>query len=314
MARRRAVAVAAPSRVPTGLIIRILLIVVILAAVAAVVLSAAGGFLTYRIIAESNTVENVTPDSFLLSNYESLNFTDKRGEEHAGWLLRGNRGSPVIILSHGYDSNRSEMLSLGTVLQENHFNVYLFNYRGEKPKSLTSDMGARESAILEDAVEKLLKQPGINTSRVGMFGKNIGAYASMRVAEQNPAIQAIVVDNVYDKPIDMFNSEIHQTIGTTAIFRVVMDAEFRLVNIGSKSTALSADFSKLDPVPKYFISGRDVPSLATSTEAFYDRASQPKRLLVIDHTQFALMNGTEKREYEDQIRAFFQQHLPLRAD
>ena len=136
----------------------------------------------------------------------------------------------------------------------------------------------------------------------------------MRVAEQNPAIQAIVVDNVYDKPIDMFNSEIHQTIGTTAIFRVVMDAEFRLVNIGSKSTALSADFSKLDPVPKYFISGRDVPSLATSTEAFYDRASQPKRLLVIDHTQYALMNGTEKREYEDQIRAFFQQHLPLRDD
>ncbi len=314
MARRRAIAVAVRSRVPTGLIVRVLVVAAILVVVAAVVLSAAGGFLTYRIVTETNTTENLTPDSFLLSNYESMSFTDKRNEEHVGWLLRGLKGAPVIILSHGYDSNRSEMLSLATILQENHFNVYLFNYRGAKPRSLTSDMGGRESAILEDAVENLLKLPGVNTSRVGLYGKDVGGFASMRVAEQSPAIKAIVVDNIYDKPMDMFNTEINQGLGSTTLFRVVMDAEFRVLNVGSKTPPLSDNFSKIDSIPKYFISGRDVLSLATATEGFYDRAAQPKQLLVMDHTQFALMNGTEKKEYENQILTFFLQNLRLRAD
>ncbi len=314
MARRRAVAVAAPSRVPKGLILRLLLVVVTIAAVAGVVLSAAGAFFSYRIVTASNTTETLTPDSFLLGNYEALSFADKKGEEHAGWLLRGLKGAPVVILSHGYESNRSEMLSLATVLQENHFNVYLFNYRGEKPKSIISNLGVGETAILEDAVEKILKQPGVNATRIGLYGKNVGGFASLRVAEQNPAIKAIVVDNVYDRPVDLFNSKIDEVLGSTRVFRVIMDAEFRLLGGGSSASPLSADLSKLDSIPKYFISGRDVPPLATATEGFYNRAAQPKQLLMMNHTQFALMNGTEKKEYENQILAFFLQYLPLRAD
>lgn len=287
---------------------------VILAAVAVVVLVAAGGFLTYRIVSHANTTESLTPESFLLGNYESLSFTDRRGEEHAGWLLRGLKGAPVIVLSHGYDSNRSEMLSLATVLQENHFNVYFFNYRGTNPKSLTTDMGVRETTILSDAVENLLKLPGVNTGRVGLYGKDIGGYASLKVAAQNPVVKAFVVDNVYDLPIDMFNTEIAQGLGSTTLFRVVMDVEFRILNFGAKPAPSSASLSKLEAVPKYFISGRDVPLLATATEAFYDRAAQPKQLLLMDHTQPGLMNGTEKKEYENQILMFFLQNLPLRAD
>lgn len=314
MARRRAVAIAGPSRVPTGSIVRLLLAVAILAAVAAVVLSAAGGFFAYRIVTDYNDTENVTPESFLLSNYEGLNFTDSAGEEHAGWLLRGLKGAPVIILCHGYDSNRSELLPLATVLQENHFNVYLFNFRGMKPKSLASDFGAQEVAILQAAIDKAVKQPGINTSRLGLYGKTTGGYASLVVAERNPRVKAIVVDNAYEKPIQMFNSQVDQILGSTTVFRVVMDLEFRLFNSSNKLPHLSEDFSKLDSARKFFISGRDVPPLAALTEDFYNRAGQPKRLIVMDHTQFAFMSGPEKKEYENQILAFYLQNLPLRAD
>lgn len=291
-----------------------LLSAVILAAVAAVVLVAAGGFLTYRIVTQVNTTENVTPESFLLSNFESLSFTDQRGVDHEGWLLRGLKGAPVVVLSHGYDSNRSEMLSVATVLQENHFNVYVFNYRGTKPKSLTTDMGGRETAILADAVNNLLKLPGVNTNRIGLYGKNVGGYAVMQVAAQNPVVKAIAVDNVYDQPIDMFNTEIDQVLGSTKLFRVIMDAQFRLLNFGSKPAPVSEILPKLDSIPKYFISGRDTPLLSKATEGFYERAAQPKQLLLMDHTQPGLMNGTEKKEYENQILFFFLQNLPLRAD
>jgi pimeloyl-ACP methyl ester carboxylesterase len=314
MARRRSLAVAGPSRVPTGLILRLILIVVILAAVVGVVLSAAGGFFAYRIVTDYNDTENVSPDSFLLSNYESLNFTDSKGEEHAGWLLRGRKGAPVIVLCHGYDSNRSELLSLGTVLQAYHFNVYIFNFRGVKPKSLTSDFGAHQVAILQAALDKVTKQPDINPSRMGLFGKTTGGYAALVVAEQNPMVKSVVVDNAYEKPIQMFNAQVDQVLGSTTVFRVIMDTEFRLLNAGDTPPQLDANFSKLNPIPKFFISGRDVPALAAVTEGFYDRAAQPKRLIVMDHTQYGTMNGNEKQEYENQILAFYQQSLSLRAD
>jgi pimeloyl-ACP methyl ester carboxylesterase len=305
---------AAPSRRGAGLVVRLLLIVVILAAVAGVVLSAAGGFFTYRIVTEYNDTENVTPESFLLSNYESLSFTDSAGEQYDGWLLRGLRGAPAIILCHGYDSNRSELLSLGTVLQENHFNVYIFNFRGAKPKSLSSDFGAHPVAVLQAAISKVLAQSGVNTSRLGLFGRNSGAYAALAVAEQNPKVRALAMDNVYEQPMQMFNAQVDQVLGSTPLFRVVMDAEFRLMSSASKDPQVGQNLSKVDSIPKFFISGRDTPPLAKITVDAYERVSQPKRMLVMDHTRFGSMSGTEKKEYENQILAFFQQNLSLRAD
>jgi pimeloyl-ACP methyl ester carboxylesterase len=314
MARRRGVAIAGPSRFSTAFVVRLLLVVGIFLLVCALILVAAGGFFTYRIVTDYNDTENVSPDSFLLSNYESLNFTDSQGGEHAGWLLRGLKGAPVIIVCHGYDSNRSEMLSLGTVLQENHFNVYLFNFRSVEGKHEVSDLGVWQAAVVESAVEKLMKQPGINTTRLGLFGKTTGGYAALVVAERNPLVKAVAVDNAFQSPVEMFNAEIDQLIGTTPLFRVVMDAEFRILNFRTQAPQLSSDLSKLNTVPKFFISGRDMPALAKTTEAFYNGTGQPKRLLVMDHTQSGFMSGTEKKEYENQILAFYLQNLPLRAD
>src|SRR5512146_2435932 len=41
-----------------------------------VVLMGSGAFLTYRIVTAHDGVENVTPASYLLSSYESVNFKD----------------------------------------------------------------------------------------------------------------------------------------------------------------------------------------------------------------------------------------------
>jgi len=50
------------------------------------------------------------------------------------------------------------------------------------------------------------------------------------------------------------------------------------------------------------------------TEALYDQAPEPKRLLVMEHSASGLASESEKREYENQILYFFQQKLSLRAD
>jgi len=314
MARRRAVGVVAPTRFAAGFVFRLLKAVVILALVLVIVLGGVAAFLTYRIVTTQNSAEIVTPQTSFQTNYMNLSFTDRAGAEHEGWLLVGLKGAPVIILCHGYDSNRSELLSLGTVLRQNHFNVYLFNFAVPGTQG-RSDLGVREIDTVLAVIEKLTKETGINPKRVGLFGTTTGGFAALAAAQQSPPVKAIVLDTIYDDPRQMFEAQIEQLLGGSSfLFRVLAAAEFRLVTLGSKAPRIREDLNKLENVPKLFISGRDTPLLAEATEKLYALAPQPKRLLVLEHSQSAQASGAEKKEYENQILAFFLHSLPLRAD
>ena len=273
-----------------------------------------GAGLTYYVTTANNSQEAVNPQSYLLNSYISLSFTDRSGGEHEGWLLLGLRGAPVIILCHGYDSNRSDLLSLGSILRDNHFNVYLFNFHGPKAKESLSNLGPRQASDLIAAIETVTKQPDVNPNRVGLFGTSVGGYAALVAAESNPKVKALVVDTTYSTPERMFDSQIDRLLGgSSGLFRVLTEAEFHLASMGSESYAMPDNLPKLANIPKLFISGRDNPALAAMTEALYDQAPQPKQLLVMEHSESGLAVEAEKKEYENQVLNFFLQKLSLRA-
>lgn len=315
MARRRTGAVAARARFPTETVLRLVKSVAALLLILLVVLGGAAAFLTYRIATARNLAENITPQSSFQTNYASFDFKDRKGGEHEGWLLLGLKGAPVIILCHGYESNRSEMLSLGSMLRQNHFNVYLFNFEGPKAKRAITDLGIGEAEIVLAAIEAVTQQPGINPNRVGLFGATTGGFAALAAAQRSPKVKTIVVDTVYEKPQQMFEAQIDRLVGGSSfLFRLLAGAEFAVLTLGRDAPEVAEELAKLENVPKLFISGRDTPSLAGVTERLYDRAPQPKRLLVLEHSQAALASGAEKKEYENQVLSFFLHNLPLRAD
>jgi pimeloyl-ACP methyl ester carboxylesterase len=263
----------------------------------------------------SNSQEAVNPQTYLLTSYISLSFTDRSGGEHEGWLLLGLRGAPAIILCHGYESNRSDLLSLGSILRDNHFNVYLFNFQGPKAKESLSNLGPRQASDLMAAIETVTKQPDVNPNRVGLFGTSVGGYAALVAAEVNPKVRALVVNTTYSTPERMFDAQVERLLeGSSGLFHVLTEAEFHLASRGSENYAMPANLPKLAGLPKLFVSGRDNPSLAAMTEALYDQAPQPKQLLVMEHSESGMATEAEKTEYENQILNFFLQNLSLRAD
>jgi esterase/lipase len=315
MVHRRPFALAAPSRFPGRFALRLIRRIFIFLAVLFLAVAAVGGCLTYYVITQQNPQEAVTPQSYLLSSYISLNFTDRSGGEHEGWLLLGLRGAPVIILSHGYESNRADLLSLGTILRENHFNVYLFNFHGPKAKETYSNLGPRQASDLLSAIETVTKQPHVNPNRVGLFGTSLGGYASLVAAQSNPKVKALVVDTTYATPEQMFDLQIDGMLGgSSGLFRALTEAEFHLATRGRNSWPMLANLPKLAGVHKLFISGRDNPPLAKTTEEIYNQAPPPKQLLVLEHSQAGLASQGEKKEYEEQVLDFFLQNLSLRAD
>jgi pimeloyl-ACP methyl ester carboxylesterase len=315
MAHRRTTAVVAPSRFSGVLVWRLGRALLVLAGVFLVVLCGVGAFLTYQVVTAVNDTESVTPQSSFQSNFVSLSFTDHQGGEHEGWLLVGLKGAPAIILCHGYDSNRSELLALGSLLRQNHFNVYVFNFHGAKARQSFSDLGIRQADDLLAAIETVAKQPGVNPRRVGLFGVTTGGYAVLAAAEQSPLVKALVADTVYDTPSQMLGAQVDDLLGgTSPLFRLLPGAEFYLITLGRRRPPVRANLAKLEKIPKLFVVGRDWPSLAAVTEDLYNLSPEPKRLLVLDQSYATLASGTFKREYEDQVLSFFLRNLPLRAD
>jgi esterase/lipase len=273
------------------------------------------GFITVKILSERNDTERINPDAIFQTSYVNLSFTDRMGREHDGWLLVGLQGAPAIIFCHGYDSNRSDLLVLGNLLQTNHFNAYVFNFQGPKVKETLTDLGLTQVEVLQAAIGKVTQQPGVNPNRVGLFGVNSGGYAALAAAEQNPLVKALVVDTVYDDPRVMFDAQVEQLLGGTGeSFRIFPRTIFRLLNYRKAKPAVRESLPQLSGKPTLYIQGRDSGLLAHQTEALHNAAPEPKRLLVLDQSYPTLASGTVKKEYEDQVLNFFLQNLPLRAD
>jgi hypothetical protein len=113
----------------------------------------------------------------------------------------------------------------------------------------------------------------------------------------------------------MFEVQIDQALGgSTPLFRYIADAEFHLFAWGANPYPIRGNLSKLQDIPKLFISGRDFAVMADETEELYNAAPQPKQLRVLDHSQASLATASEKKEYESQVVDFFSQNLSLRAD
>lgn len=302
-------------RSPQVLIRRCVWGILIAAAGILLVLIGAGAFLTYRIMTAHDNVENVSPASYLLSSYENVNFTDSKGEEHPGWLLIGLRGAPAIILCHGYDSNRSALLSLGTVLQANHYNVYLFNFDSPQRRGYFSNLGVHETSILPAAVARVQKLQDVNPHQVGLYGDSLGAYAVLAAGERNSAVAALVMDSVYSHPAQLFDVQLDQLLGgTEPFFRLVSQLEFHLFTLGTSFPDVRSGLSGLRGKPKLFLASDDAPTLEGATRSLYQDAPQPKRLVVLPHTESDLVSGPERKEYEDQVLNFFLRNLPLRSD
>ncbi len=305
----------APARVSGFLGSRLLKSVLVLVPVLLIALGGVSAFVTYRIVTARNDVETVTPLSSFQSSYVNMSFTDRQGGTHEGWLLVGLRGAPAIILCHGYNSNRSDLLALGNLLQQNHFNVYIFNFQRTSGGARFSDLGPSQAEDLLAAIDKVTKREAVNAHRVGLFGVNIGGYASLVVAQQSPVVKALVVDTIYDSPSQMFEAQVDELLGgSSEVFRAFPDTLFQLLTLRRTKPRVGQDIGRLEGIPKLYIVGRDSPRLAKQTEAIHDRSPEPKRLLVLEKSYNSLASGAVKKAYEDQVLSFFLQNLPLRAD
>lgn len=153
----------------------------------------------------------VTPEQFssISGTAEPLKVTEETwrnrdGSAARGWLLRGAEGAPAVIFLHRYGGDRSYLLNVGMKLNEvTSFTILWPDLRGHglNPPVKWTSFGGREGDDVRAAVDFLrtLKIDGrrqLIGDRIGLYGVELGAYAALRAAGGDDAIQVLVLDSV----------------------------------------------------------------------------------------------------------------------
>jgi len=299
-----------PQRSGTGG--KLLAAVLTLLAFCALTLLSISAYLLYRALAPETTPIRIAPES-LLGDPARIEYLAPDGTTRDGWLFPGRRGAPTIVLAHGYQSSRADLLPLAASLQENRFNVFLFDFSGHGNSPGRTTLGFAETRELLGVIATLAQQPDLDPERFGVWGTNLGAYAALAAAAHEPRIRALAVGSVYDHPEMLLRAQVDRIgLGTLPLVHACTRWGFRLVHWSDRTTLpLSATIDRLGGSAKLFIRPLDDPLLGEVTLQLFLRAPEPKQQEVVQKGGYVNMLDTEKRSYEARIVSFFLQYLPV---
>jgi pimeloyl-ACP methyl ester carboxylesterase len=298
-------------RYPTRWYTKLLMALLALVFFAVLATTAIAGFLVYRIVKPQRTSSEINMASFP-GRPDAVEFEVPGLGKREGWFFPGLRGAPTIILCHGYESSRGELLTLVSALQDHQYNVFAFDFAAHGGNSGLTTLGYRESDELRAAIDVLAARNDVDPERFGVWGYNLGAYAALREAESDKRVRALVLDSVYDEPKQMVKVGVERN-GLGGFPFMVRSAElsFEYLNYAHRDDPpLSRKLITLAGVPTLFIQALDDPELASITRQMFIKAPEPREQAIIPHGNFASLNDEDKRMYENRIVSFFLLKLP----
>jgi pimeloyl-ACP methyl ester carboxylesterase len=272
--------------------------------------SAISGFLLYQVLHPSESPATLDL-AVMMGHPSTFSFPLKDGTSREGWFFPGLRGAPTVVVSHGYASQRADVLTLVTTLQDHQFNIFLFDFLGHGTSLGVTTLGYAETGELGSAIQALSSRDDVDPRRFGLWGVDMGGYASLRVASTDPRVAALAVDDVYSDPRDLLHVEIAKS-GLNALPLVLRfaDLEFRMVNYSFRhEPPLVTRLAATKGIPKLFIESDDHPELAADTVRLFQMAPEPKQILR-DRVSYRDMSDDDRKTYESQIVNFFLQNIP----
>ncbi len=280
-----------------------------------IVLLIISGAIFYSIIYPKKTPEFIDPSTYKLYAFDFI-WDGANGDTMHGWYIRGSNDAPLIALCHGYETNRTEVLSLASLLHDNGYNVFLYNLRGHGRSSYKiSSLGYFEIKDLDMALKKLYEREEVDYKRIGIWGSSLGAYVALKEAENNKNIRVLVLDSIYSSIGDFLRIKTSEILGMdssliTFLVKIYYAIFFKT---GFNTINETFDYEKLKRKKVLFITGRDPSSymFAKETRTIYTLfKSENKEILPLPDSREAILFGSERRRYDNFVLKFFMKNLP----
>jgi pimeloyl-ACP methyl ester carboxylesterase len=129
---------------------------------------------------------------------------ENEGSRLEGWLLQPasqmeqkDGKLPLIVIAHGWGSNRTRVLRYTHSLYEAGFAVFMYDARSHGDSDsihAPSALMFRDDVIV--AVETARHLPGIDSERVAVLGHSLGGFGALLALESGMDVRAVVTDSM----------------------------------------------------------------------------------------------------------------------
>src|SRR5262249_2124472 len=85
------------------------------------------GFLLSQILKPSRSASSSYDLNVMMGHPVPFSFSIPGEPDREGWFFPGLRGAPTIVVCHGYLSQRADVLTLVSALQDHQYNVFVFD-------------------------------------------------------------------------------------------------------------------------------------------------------------------------------------------
>jgi len=299
-------------RHPSRWYTQIAIAIVALAIFAALAVGAVSGYLVYRMVMPARSHSQIDLQNFP-GHPETLNFTVQGEGPRDGWFFPGLKSAPTIVLCPAYESSRGELLTLATALQDQQYNVLLFDFSAHGSNAGRSSLGLQEVAELRAAMDAVGSRSDVDANRFGLWGVNMGAYVALAEATGDRRVRAVAAESPYSHPNDMIALQVSRSgLATIPLITRASQLIFGWLNRPYRAVPpLNARIANLAGVAQLYLEAPDEPFLATTTSALFRISPPPHELVVLPHGNYTGMMDDEKRTYENRIVSFFLVNLPL---
>ncbi len=243
-----------------------------------------------------------TPENYGL-DYENVRFKTKDGLNLAGWLIKGKKGAPTVIVGHGYPFDKGNILHVVTFLHPD-YTIFLFDFRsfGQSDGTVTT-AGVKEIEDYKAAIKYLKTRKDINHT-FGAYGFSLSA-ATFLMAE-HPDVNAVVADSSYASIHDIINA-LYWYFGPLKFPFVWMTELYGKIFYGIDSGKYQARVT----VPTLLIHGSaDSQIPASNSQKIYDRADKDlAELWIIEGADHGQSYAVNPKEYKARVKDFFKKNL-----
>ena len=260
---------------------------------------------------EARKFPEETPDRYGLP-YEDVEIMSADGLKLAGWFVPSQNGA-VIMMQHGYKSNRRELLNEAEMMYRHGYGILLTTVRAhDQSDGEMITFGMNEVNDLEAWYQYLIARDDIDSNKIGILGNSYGGMLAIQYAARNKNIRAVVADCAF--------SSLNDTVSTTVEFftdlpafpfapLIVFWAE-RESGFKTEDIDTTKWIAQLSPRPVFLMQGgADVVISADSGQRLYDAAGEPKELWFDPELGHVKFDTERAEEFERRVSEFFDQYL-----
>lgn len=158
--------------------------------------------LFWKVAVKSQTPKRLPIDSTPQMSYEDISFTSHSDMVY-GWFISNKRNkesyskSPLILLVHGWGSNRARMLRYVNPLYEAGFSILLFDVRSHGESDAVPALTVKTfREDVEAAIHYAWSRGDVNPDQIGILAHSFGGYGSTLAIKNKLNIKALITDSM----------------------------------------------------------------------------------------------------------------------